>query len=425
MTTTDIPTTAATIRPLSPQQRRMLEFIGGRTDSYYLMVEAFVLKGELDAAALRQAVLHVLDRHEVLRSGYPADQDGCLTIGSAADLIDRIWTEAPGAGFDSADEALAAGLDTVTRPLGLDDEPPLRMWLTRLNPTEAVLIVCGHHMVFDAWTFMLFYEDLAAEYRAVTTGGKPRRLPPQYADAQAPHDDRALDGWSTLFGRRYRETRTLNAAAETPKGPGAVHRRTWPGLSAGVVGAARRHSVTPFVIASVAMLQALADVLGDQEAVFGSAYAGRTTAASANALGYYSTTLFVGEDLGAHRSVDELIVSVSGGLKLWHHSARIQWEDLLARYDADDLYPVKFAFQPKELAERQLRLPGIETSRTSRKKANLSARRPVNLIGSYDADAVSVSMITRTDVLTDDRAAALVDGFGRRLTALTASDPAH
>ncbi|MEV7020608.1 condensation domain-containing protein [Kitasatospora sp. NPDC093558] len=425
MTTTDTPAAAATVHPLSPQQLRMLEFIGGRTDSYYLMVEAFVLKGELDVDALRQAVLRVLDRHEVLRSVYPAGQDGYRTTGSGTDLIDRIWTEAPGGNFASADEALAAGLDTATRPMSLDVEPPLRMWLTRLDPAEAVLIVCGHHLVFDAWTFMLFYEDLAAEYRAITTGGKSRRLPPQYAEAQAPQDERALDGWSVLFGRQYRRTRELDAAAEAPKGPGAVHRRVWPGLSAGVVGAARRHSVTPFVIASVAMLQALADVLGDQEAVFGSAYAGRTTAASANALGYYSTTLFVGEDLSAYQSADELIASVNSGLKRWHHCARIQWEDLLAHYDADDLYPVKFAFQPKELAERQLKLPGIETSRTSRKKANLSARRPVNFIGSYDADAVSVSMITRTDALTDEQAAALIDGFGRHLAALAESVPAR
>ncbi|WP_217247084.1 condensation domain-containing protein [Streptomyces sp. AC602_WCS936] len=425
MTTTDTPATASIIHPLSPQQRRMLEFIGGRTDSYYLMVEAFVLKGDLDVGALRQGAVNVLDRHDVLRSVYPADQDGYRTIGPGADLIDRIWIEAPGGRFASADEALAAGLDTAARPMGLDSEPPLRMWLTRLNQTEAVLIVCGHHLVFDAWTFMLFYEDLAAEYRTLTAGGKPRRLPQQYSDAQAPQDDDALDGWSTLLGRRYLATRALDACAKTPKGPGAVHRRVWPGLSAGVLGAARHHSVTPFVIASVAMLQALSDVLGDEEAVFGSAYAGRTTAASANALGYYSTTLFVGEDLGAHSSVDQLISSVNSGLKRWHHCARIQWEDLLARYDANDLYPVKFAFQPKELAERQLKLPGIDTSRISRKKANLSARRPVNFIGSYDADVVSVSVITRTDVLTDDQATSLIDGFGRRLTALAESASAR
>ncbi|MFF4815461.1 condensation domain-containing protein [Kitasatospora sp. NPDC001309] len=424
MTTTETPTTPATVHPLSPQQRRMLEFIGGRVDSYYLMVEAFVLKGDLDVRALRQAVGHVLDRHEVLRSAFPADQDGYRTIGAASELIDRIWTEASGGNFASADEALAAGLDTAARPMDLDGEPPLRMWLTRLRSDEAVLIVCGHHLVFDAWTFMLFYEDLAAEYRAVTTGGRPRRVPPQYPDAQAPHDDTALDGWSELLGRRYRGIRALDAAAETPKGPGAVHRRVWPGLSAGVVAAAKNHSVTPFVLASVAMLQALSDVLGDQEVLFGSAYAGRTTAASANALGYYSTTLFVGEDLGAHASVAELISSVGSGLKQWHHGARIQWEDLLARYDAEDLYPVKFAFQPKELAERQLKLPGIGTSRIAGPNTAPSARRPVDLIGSYDADAVTVSMTARTDVLTEDQATALIDAFGERLTALAESAPA-
>ncbi|MEU8998348.1 condensation domain-containing protein [Streptomyces caniferus] len=424
MTTVDITPRAEDVHPLSPQQRQMIDFIGGRTDSYYLMVEAFVLTGDLDTAVLRQGLLRVLDRHDVLRAVYPADQDGYRVVGTGAELIDRIWTESSDP-FPSVDEALAAGLDMAARPMDLNEEPPLRTWLTRLDNGKVVLIVCGHHLVFDAWTFMLFYEDLAAEYRGAVAGRRPRALPPQYAEAQVPQNPEALDGWSALFDRKYRGTRALDAAAEAPKGPGVVHRRTWEGLSTGVVAVAKSFSVTPFVIASVAMLQALSDVLGDDEAAFGSAYAGRTTAASANALGYYSTTLFVGENLSAYESVDDLIAAVNNGLKRWHHTSRIQWEDLLERYHAEDLYPVKFAFQPKELAERRLKLPGIETVKVSRKKANLTARRPVNLIGSYDSDAVSVSMIVRADVLTDDQAVQLIDGFGRRLSALAALAPAR
>ena len=392
---------------LTTQQERMRAFIGGMQDTYYLMIESFVLRGSLDRAALQRAVTEVLARHDVCRAVYPTD-GGYRVAGSAQELIGTVWADG-GAGLTTG-EALRAGLAHCSRPLTLDREPPLRFWVAEVAADEHVVVIAGHHLVFDAWTFMLFYEELAMAYR-----GEALPDPVQYADAQPPSDPAALDGWDGLFCPGYRRTRALAASvASVPKGPAVVHRRQWPGLTKRVTAAAKHYRVTPFVIGSVAFARALADILGDSEVIFGSAYAGRTSPAAASALGYYSTTLFVGVDL-AGRDTADLAGTVRDDLRRWHRTPRIQWEDLLTRYRAEDLYPVKFAFQPTEMAERKLQLPHVSTEKVHQERPDVTARRPVDLIASYDADGVTASMTARTDGLSRTEAEALVDGFGAYL----------
>jgi hypothetical protein len=265
---------------------------------------------------------------------------------------------------------------------------------------------------------MLFYEDWAAEYRALGSGQAARRVPAQYAEAQPGKNAPQLEEWATLLNRPYRAIRALSAAADAPKGPGIVHRRAWPGLTAAVESAAKRFSVTPFVVASAAMLRSIADVFGDTEAIFGSAYAGRTSAAAANALGYYSTSLFVGADLAIHDTAERLVRHLHDELRRWHNAPRIQWEDLLDEHDARDVYALKFAFQPVDLAERKLLLPGADTTKLRREKSNLTARRPVDLIGTYNRTDVTASMIVRADVVAEHDAEKLIDQFGHRLAEL-------
>ncbi len=146
--------------PVSDQQQRMIKFIGGRTDSYYSMIESFILNGPLDIQALKTALIRVLDRHDVLRAIYPEEHQVYKLVGSGLDIIDIIWNEEKDIVFPSCEDALATGIEALTLPMKLDVEPPLRTWLTRVGNNSTVLIVCGHHLVFDAWTFMLFYEDL-------------------------------------------------------------------------------------------------------------------------------------------------------------------------------------------------------------------------------------------------------------------------
>jgi len=78
-------------RPLSVQQRAMLDFIGTRTDDYYLNVEVFLVSGPLDVAALRQALSAAVGRHETIRSTFPRDRDIYRVLPAADELVDGVW----------------------------------------------------------------------------------------------------------------------------------------------------------------------------------------------------------------------------------------------------------------------------------------------------------------------------------------------
>ena len=410
-----LPTTD--LHPLSSQQQRMIDFIAGPTDSYYLQLDAFVLQGDVSPQALRTALVHVLDRHDILRAAYPVGQPGYRVLDTGDALIDLIHTEISAGTYSTTEEALEAGAESLRRPLVLASEPPLRTWLATLADGTWVLMIAGHHLALDAWSFMLFYEDLAAEYRAALDNSAPRARPQQYVRAQAAAGSAVLEGWSELLGRDYRSTRELAASADGPMGPGLVLRQSWDGLGARVAAVAKNLSATPFVIGAAAMMQALREVLEDDQVILGTAFAGRTTAAATEAMGYYSTTLFLGEDLSAHNSERDLVVALNRSLRSWHGAPRVQWEDLLAQHQAEDLYPIKFSFQPKELTERQLALPGVSARKVTLRRTVLNARRPVDLVVAYDRNAVSAAMTVRTDAVPEPTAQRLLDFFGGYLVA--------
>src|SRR5439155_4476317 len=66
----------------------------------------------------------------------------------------------------------------------LQSGPLWRARLLQFRETEAVLLLCFHHIVTDGWSTGLFFRDLGACYRAALEGGSPAlpELPIQYGD---------------------------------------------------------------------------------------------------------------------------------------------------------------------------------------------------------------------------------------------------
>jgi hypothetical protein len=408
---------------VTEQQETMLSFIDPAADTFYLMVERHLCHDGLDADALRRALITVLDRHDVLRSSFHVEGMSYRPTGPAAELVERVWHHR--SGFADVAAAVEAAQAEAAAPIDLTSSPPLRLWVGHVDSGESVVVVAGHHLVFDAWTFMLFYEDVSAEYeRAVNRVEQPRPPAPQYAATRQTTTESSLEGWDALLGRGYGAVRRMATKAHDPRGPGAGLSRRWTDLDRrSLTMAGKAYRVTPYVLGAAAMLRALADVLCDDEVIFGSAHAGRATAESAETLGYFSTSLFVGADLASLRDDADLVSEVGAQLRRWHGTTRIQWEPLLEAYDAADLYPVKFACQPTDLAKRRLALPGCRIEPLERGTASTSARRPVDLITSYDADGLHASMRHRTDVVGPDQAERLLESFGAHLRALVHNAP--
>ncbi|MFI9407607.1 amino acid adenylation domain-containing protein [Nocardia sp. NPDC052316] len=121
--------------PLSPAQQRM--WVLNRLDptsSAYNIAVALRLTGELDVDAMRSALADVVDRHESVRTIYPADSDGprqvVMSTETAAPTMTLIDSE-DGAPLRARINALAGNGFDIAK------EPPLRVGLFRIVPADA------------------------------------------------------------------------------------------------------------------------------------------------------------------------------------------------------------------------------------------------------------------------------------------------
>jgi hypothetical protein len=393
-------------RPLTIQQRWMLDFIGTRTDSYYLNVEVFLVSGPLDLAALRQSLSAAVGRHETIRSTFPHDGDVYRVLPASDELVDGLWCVDDD--VTSVAEAVAEGTRWAGAPMHLDREPPLRFWVGRVDDATTVLVIGRHYLAFDAWSMTLLYEELAAGYGSADVRGPTR----QYHDIAS--DAGPLDGWSDLFDRPFAGARELYRRAETPLGPCETLRCDRRSVGAPLTVAAKAYRVTPYVLGTAAMLPALSDLLDDPQVMVGSAYAGRVSAGSARVVGYLATTIFAGADLAVVEGVDQLVAHLNEQLRRWYRGPRVQWQPLLERYGAADAYAVKFALSPGDFARSGLSLDGLSVERLA-PPADRLARRPLDLLAAYDDEAVTAYLTYRTDVVDREAAEGLLDRFVTRL----------
>jgi NRPS condensation-like uncharacterized protein len=135
------------------------------------------LRGELDVAALRQAVRQLPVRHDALRATFDADG---LTVrapepGGAPELDVplRDLAELAPAARDAAFAAITER--AVTEPFDLERGPLVRAELVRLAVDHHVLVFTGHHIVLDGWSYWVLVKDLAALYAIATRRCPTRR----------------------------------------------------------------------------------------------------------------------------------------------------------------------------------------------------------------------------------------------------------
>lgn len=170
---------------LSSSQQRMwfLEQLEPGNASQHLL-QAWCVRGPLDADRLQQAVDVVFLRHEALRMvmvpGAAAPQQ---RLGEARSL--RVaWSDL------SAEvrprEALAERVrEDAREPFAMERGPLLRLRLARLEPQTHALVMTLHHILSDgAWTGEIFIQELARVYDQLVRGEAPRlpALPVQYGD---------------------------------------------------------------------------------------------------------------------------------------------------------------------------------------------------------------------------------------------------
>ncbi|SUA48132.1 Tyrocidine synthase III [Nocardia africana] len=364
--------------PLSLAQQRMWFLNQFEPESAAYNVPAAVrLRGELRVDALRQAVLDVLDRHEVLRTVYPQTSHGVVQHILPASQVGADLTPRP----VGAEEVAACIAELASTGFDVSAEVPIRLALLRISADEHVLVFVVHHIATDGWSMRPLTRDVMLAYAARSAGAAPRwtPLPVQYADYAlwqrqvlgSEDDERSL---ISTQARYWRERLAglpdeVNLPADRPR-PAVQSARggrvVFPlsaQLRADLAELGRTHNATLFMVVHAAWALFVARMAGTDDVAVGTPIAGRGEAELDDVVGMFVNTLVLRTRVPGDVSFIELLRSARDtDVQAFGH-ADLPFERLVELVNPErstarhPLFQVMLTFQ--NLPQRDVELPGL------------------------------------------------------------------
>ncbi|WP_433260456.1 amino acid adenylation domain-containing protein [Actinosynnema sp. CS-041913] len=441
--------TGSTGAPLSfPQQRLWFldQLLPGNTA--YHTSWAVRLTGTLDLDALTWSLRRIIERHEVLRTSFPApDGEPTQWVAPAGDIslpLEDLSTLPAAEREAAARDRIGA---EIAIPFELTEAPPLRMRLFRLAEEDHVLSVVVHHILVDGWSTGLFFGELARLYSA-RVAGLPDPLAPlplqyrdfarqQRAEVTGAHLAKTLDWWRAhLAGAPT----LLDLPTDLPRPTvqtfdGATHQIPLPGeLWRAIVDCGRAHKATPFMVLHTALAGLLSRLTGATDLVIGSPVAGRTRSEHEQLIGMFANTLPLRVQVGGDPTVADLLGQArTSALGAFAH-ADLPFEQLVEELQPErvmshnPLVQVMLTLQNtrrSHAAEVPVGALGMEHFPMGLDAAFVDLWLEVRPPSTPDADDAIVRFVYKSDLFTPDAVARLAGHFRTLLRDLTARPSAR
>ncbi|GAB1823417.1 amino acid adenylation domain-containing protein [Herbidospora sp. RD11066] len=294
--------------PLSAAQERlwfMDHFDPGDASSNMYLARR--LHGPLDQARFAAAYRALVDRHESLRTRFPAD-DGqpLLVIDPPGGGVIK-WVALP---EDAVRDYCA---ELVNTPFDLAAAPPVRATLIQITPDDHVICVAMHHIIADGYSVNVMITELAALYE----GGDLPPLPVQAGDVSLWQLRReALDEGAAALAH-WKDKLSGVPALELPLDRprpldgariGAELSVQVPSdVVARLEAIARDSGTTLFMVLLAAYQAVLSRHTGQTDFAIGSPTAARERVELESVIGYLAHTLVLRADLTGDPGFDELL----------------------------------------------------------------------------------------------------------------------
>lgn len=362
------------VHPLSHNQRAMwfLHQLAPEKTAYNVAV-SLGIDTDVDEPALREAVQHIVDRHEILRSHFTSSAGEPVAVVRPTREPDFGIVDV---GSDDR-QALRNHLQAeVDRPFDLEAAPPARFRLFRTGETSSVLHIVMHHIVTDGWSFWILLDELNQAYEAARSGTAPAlpEVAHQYSDfVRWQRDLVASDA-----GREMREhwvdtlrsPTPLDVPTDRPRGaenpfagssvPAVLPQRLVEELRK----AGRAKGTTFFAVVAGAFGALLSRYSGEHDISLASPMLGRSRPEFVGTVGDFVNTVVLRFDLSENPTAGDVV-----------ERARIAVNDALANQD----YP--FALVVEEVA------PQRDPARNPIAQASINLMQPPGLDRSDGADA--------------------------------------
>jgi amino acid adenylation domain-containing protein len=333
------------------------------------------LTGPMDREKFEQALREIVRRQPVLRTRFAEAPGGDGYLQLIADRVDVALPFEDLSAFAPAEReaALSSRLQAIVdTPFDIARAPLFKAALFKLADEEHAFLFMPHHIVWDGWSFDIFYEEIAAIYGALTAGRPITLAAPaiSYADyarwladwERGPEAARQLQYWKDRI-----------AAAPLAKAPhpdmprraiasgeGATERvQVDRELTERLRDVARRHDVTLSMLTMAAYAAMLAAAVDGASVFIGLPVRGRLRPETEGVMGYFINLLAVPFAVEPTLSLGQFLAAVKRELvdSLDHQEipfVSLASEPVLAaRARSVGLYQALFSFQ--DARERQRR----------------------------------------------------------------------
>ncbi|WP_156529367.1 non-ribosomal peptide synthetase, partial [Gordonia sp. 852002-10350_SCH5691597] len=427
--------------PLSFAQSRMW-FINQFDTSLptYNIPALLRLVGDLDVQALRAALSDVIERHEVLRTTFPAvDDDPVQVIGGVDEIEQRLdWRDVDS--WSQLQTVAMTGFDVTTGW-------PVRAALWEQAPGQWVFALVMHHIASDGESLRPLVTDLVTAYMARTAGAAPEFAPLeiQFADyAIWQHDVLgSADDTDSIIGRQLgywsRQLRGLPDVLDLPTDRPRPTVASMRGARASfdipasvaesVAELARVSGVTPFMVVHAALSALLARLSGTDDIAVSTPIAGRGQRVLDPLVGMFVNTLVLRVGVDPTLTFTQLLDRVRGvDLEGFAH-ADLPFESVVEALDPPrsesfaPLSQVMLTFDQSampELAARGIaaaQLPGLTVEPVD--VDEIPAKVDLTFGLRETGDGWSGELVYATDIFDADTAESIAHRFVRQLTELT------
>ncbi|MCB1297175.1 MAG: amino acid adenylation domain-containing protein, partial [Gordonia sp.] len=394
--------------------------------------------GALDVEALRQAVADVIERHEVLRTVFPAvDGRPYQKVCKTAEFGERGICQVAGSEQELYD-TLATGFDVTT-------QWPLRARLLQVADGEYIFAVVAHHIGVDGESILPLVVDIVTAYAARAQGNPPEwtPLPVQIADyAIWQHDVLgAVDDDASVIGRELTYWRrqlaglpdVLNLPADRPRPQVASHRGAQVGFTIpAAVGSridtlAQANGVTPFMVVHAAFVAMLSKLSATQDIAIATPTAGRGQAVLDPLVGMFVNTLVLRTAVDPATSFESLLAGVRvTDLDAFAHAA-VPFEAVVEALDPvrseafSPLAQVILSFNPAaSVADADVSIAGLDIAPVLTPSVASQMDMTVAVSSAPTGDDWTGSVIYATDLFDEASILTMMERFVGLLDTVTA-----
>ncbi|MCT2548295.1 non-ribosomal peptide synthetase [Streptomyces atratus] len=402
--------------PLSFAQQR-LWFLDRLTpdSAEYLVPTVLRVRGALDVPALGTALSGLVARHEVLRTAFPADDNGTPRQAISAPwpvevTVHDLRTEA-----DAETRAGEVLRTEATRPFDLEAGRLLRADVVRLADDDHFLLLTVHHIASDGWSSGILARELRELY-AAAVAGREASLPElmvQYADFAAWQREqlsgdfleRQLAYWRERLARvTPLELPTDHQRPAQPSSGGDVVTFSVPSEVTEALRATASGQGASLFMALLSLFQiVLARYCRQDDIAVGTPIAGRNRAETEELIGFFVNTLVLRTDLSGDPAFTELLARVKDTALGAYDHQDLPFERLVEELAPDrdpsrnPLFQTMFVLQaPGSTEDQAWELAGTRTEPVEIERG--VAKFDLTLTAVESADGLRAVLEYRTDL---------------------------